>query len=409
MDVRVQFPLADRKTVDQLQDVRVRAQDGTLVPLADIATLQWTKAPLQIKRLNRQRVVDVYGGTLPGYSLGSVTGPLEKELNKPGFLPRGRRADRAGRHAVYDETMANMGIALLTSFMLVYMLMVILYGSFLEPLIVMLCVPLAIIGALSALSLMHRIEPNAGQSLNLISMIGIIMLFGLVAKNGILLVDYSNTLCRRRHARARCRAAGGDHAVPADSHDDVRDDLRHAAACAGFRRRRRVAPGDGHGDHRRPAQLADPHAVPRPDDLRNVDGLPRAPGRRRAVAAEISPAVEGRARVDAPLDRRALVTGAAAGLAAASRRPWRATASPTYASPTASTPPGHGLSRSSPPALSAGAACVDFLDDPGSCAGRSTPSSARGPVRHARARGRAARAQAVRAADLEDYRRGIRR
>ncbi len=96
-----------------------------------------------------------------------------------------------------NETMANMGIALLTSFMLVYMLMVILYGSFLEPLIVMLCVPLAIIGALGGLSFMHLVEPNAGQSLNIISMIGIVMLFGLVAKNGILLVDYSNTLCRR--------------------------------------------------------------------------------------------------------------------------------------------------------------------------------------------------------------------
>jgi len=67
----------------------------------------------------------------------------------------------------------------------------------LEPLIVMLCVPLAIIGALVALSFMHLVEPNGGQSLNIISMIGIIMLFGLVAKNGILLVDYSNTLCRR--------------------------------------------------------------------------------------------------------------------------------------------------------------------------------------------------------------------
>ena len=197
VDVRVQFPLSDRKTVDQLQDVRVRAEDGTLVPLADIATLQWTKAPLQIKRLNRQRVVDVYGGTLPGYSLGAVTGPLEKELHKPGFLPEGVELTAQGDTQFMNETMANMGVALLTSFMLVYMLMVILYGSFLEPLIVMLCVPLAIIGALTALSLMHRIEPNAGQSLNIISMIGIIMLFGLVAKNGILLVDYSNTLCRR--------------------------------------------------------------------------------------------------------------------------------------------------------------------------------------------------------------------
>jgi multidrug efflux pump subunit AcrB len=197
VDVRVQFPLADRKTVDELADVRVRAQDGTLVPLADIADFQWTKAPLQIKRLNRQRVVDVYGNTLPGYSLGAVTGPLERELHKPGFLPPGVQLTAQGDTQFMNETMANMGIALLTSFMLVYMLMVILYGSFLEPLIVMFCVPLAIIGALIALSFMHLVEPNAGQSLNIISMIGIIMLFGLVAKNGILLVDYSNTLCRR--------------------------------------------------------------------------------------------------------------------------------------------------------------------------------------------------------------------
>ncbi len=197
VNVRVQFPLADRKTVDELADVRVRAQDGTLVPLADIANMQWTKAPLQIKRLNRQRVVDVYGNTLPGYSLGAVTGPLERALHKPGFLPPGVQPTAQGDTQFMNETMANMGIALLTSFMLVYMLMVILYGSFLEPLIVMLCVPLAIIGALVALSFMHLVEPNAGQSLNIISMIGIIMLFGLVAKNGILLVDYSNTLCRR--------------------------------------------------------------------------------------------------------------------------------------------------------------------------------------------------------------------
>ncbi|MBV8498305.1 MAG: efflux RND transporter permease subunit [Candidatus Eremiobacteraeota bacterium] len=210
VDVRVQFPLSDRSTVDQLQDVRVRAQDGTLVPLADVANFQWTKAPLQIKRLNRQRVVDVYGDTLPGYSLGTVTGPLEKKLKEPGFLPEGVQLTAQGDTQYMNETMANMGIALLTSFMLVYMLMVILYGSFLEPLIVMFSVPLAIIGALVALSLMHLIEPNAGQSLNLISMIGIVMLFGLVSKNGILLVDYSNTLCRRgmRVREAVLQAAG---------------------------------------------------------------------------------------------------------------------------------------------------------------------------------------------------------
>jgi HAE1 family hydrophobic/amphiphilic exporter-1 len=210
VNVRVQFPLSDRTTVDQLQDVRVRAQDGMLVPIADIANFQWTKAPLQIKRLNRQRVVDVYGDTLPGYSLGAVTGPLEKKLHEPGFLPEGVQLTAQGDTQYMNETMANMGIALLTSFMLVYMLMVILYGSFVEPLIVMFSVPLAIIGALVSLSFMHLVEPNAGQSLNIISMIGIIMLFGLVAKNGILLVDYSNTLCKRgmRVREAVIQAAG---------------------------------------------------------------------------------------------------------------------------------------------------------------------------------------------------------
>jgi hydrophobic/amphiphilic exporter-1 (mainly G- bacteria), HAE1 family len=102
-----------------------------------------------------------------------------------------------GNSQFMEETFTNMGIALVTSFVLVYILMVILYGSFLEPLIVMFSVPLAIIGALIFLALMGRLEPEQGQSLNIISMLGIVMLFGLVAKNGILLVDYSNTLVKR--------------------------------------------------------------------------------------------------------------------------------------------------------------------------------------------------------------------
>jgi multidrug efflux pump subunit AcrB len=202
VDVRVQLPPGERYTVDQLRRIRIRAQDGTLVPLGVVADFQWTTAPTQVKRLNRARVVNVYGGVLPGYSLGSVTQPLEAKLHQPGFLPEGVSLTAQGDTQYMQETMANMGIALLTSFMLVYMLMVILYGSFLEPLIVMFSVPCAIIGALCGLSFMAWFYSNvvhqpAGQSLNIISMIGIVMLFGLVSKNGILLVDYSNTLAKR--------------------------------------------------------------------------------------------------------------------------------------------------------------------------------------------------------------------
>jgi HAE1 family hydrophobic/amphiphilic exporter-1 len=197
VDVRVQFPQADRNTVEDLRNVRVRAQDGTLVPLGDVATFTWTKAPTRIERLNRQRVVNVTSDLLPGYSTGQVQGPLAKKMAQPGFLPNGVTPVAQGNSEWVNETLVNMAVALLMSFMLVYMLMVILYGSFLEPLIVMFSVPLAIIGALIFLAIMGRLQPEQGQSLNIISILGIIMLFGLVAKNGILLVDYSNTLVKR--------------------------------------------------------------------------------------------------------------------------------------------------------------------------------------------------------------------
>ena len=197
VDVRVQFPAADRNTVDALKNVRVRAQDGTLVPLGSVADFSWTKAPTKIERLNRERVINVLGDILPGYSLGQVTAPLQKKLSQPGFLPQGVGLTAQGDSQFMQETFTNMGIALVTSFMLVYMLMVILYGSFLEPLIVMFSVPVALVGALILLALMGKVQPEHGQSLNLISMLGIVMLFGLVAKNGILLVDYSNTLVKR--------------------------------------------------------------------------------------------------------------------------------------------------------------------------------------------------------------------
>jgi len=197
VDVRVQFPRSYRTNEDQLMNVRVRANDGTLIPISSVATFTWTTAPTKIERLNRQRVVNVYGNTLPGYSLGAVEGPLEAKLKQPGFLPQGVGTTAQGDTQFMEETFTNMGIALVLSFMLVYMLMVILYGSFLEPLIVMFSVPMAIIGALIFLALMAKLEPEQGQSLNIISMLGIVMLFGLVAKNGILLVDYSNTLCKR--------------------------------------------------------------------------------------------------------------------------------------------------------------------------------------------------------------------
>ncbi len=205
VDVRVQLPPEWRNRLRDVQDVRVRASDGSLYRLADVATFEMGKAPTKIERQDKQRVVRVTGGVdaQSGTKLGAVSAKIDAVIHTPGYLPSGVSLTPQGDSQFFEETMNSMGLALLTSFALVYMLMVILYGSFLTPFVIMFSVPVAIVGALAGLAI-------TGQTLNLFSMIGIIMLFGLVAKNGILLVDYANTM-RKRGLRAgeAMRAAAG--------------------------------------------------------------------------------------------------------------------------------------------------------------------------------------------------------
>ena len=204
VDVRVQLPAQDRNHFADVQNIKVRSSDGSMFRLADVASFSFAKAPAKIERLDKQRVVRVLAGIDPGVTtLGPVVGKINGAVATPGFLPNGVSLRASGDSQFFEETMSSMAIALLTSFTLVYVLMVILYGSFFTPAVIMLSVPVAIVGALFGLAATH-------QTLNLFSMIGIIMLFGLVAKNGILLVDYANTM-RKRGLRAveAMRAAAG--------------------------------------------------------------------------------------------------------------------------------------------------------------------------------------------------------
>ncbi|HTV72913.1 MAG TPA: efflux RND transporter permease subunit [Candidatus Acidoferrales bacterium] len=192
-DVRVQLPESQRNDVALVRQVLVRTASGTLVPLSSVADFTYGTAPSQIERQDRERVIRVTADldlTDKSASLGKILDGVNKELNVPGFLPPGVHESAEGDTDYYNQTVKDMGFALLTSFSLVYMLMVVLYGSFVEPFVVMFSVPVALIGALYGLALRH-------QSLNLFSLIAIVMLFGLVAKNGILLVDYANQQLRR--------------------------------------------------------------------------------------------------------------------------------------------------------------------------------------------------------------------
>ncbi len=204
VDVRVQLPAAYRNRLADVQNIKVRAANGSLYRLADVAAFSYAKAPTKVERLDKQRVVRVTGGLDPAVTtLGAVIGKINAAVATPGFFPSGVGLRASGDSQFFAETMSSMGLALLTSFALVYVLMVVLYGSFFTPAVIMVSVPVALVGALFGLAIAH-------QTLNLFSMIGIIMLFGLVAKNGILLVDYANTM-RKRGMRAgeAMRAAAG--------------------------------------------------------------------------------------------------------------------------------------------------------------------------------------------------------
>jgi len=186
-DVRLELPYEQRNQLPIIKQLRIRSSSGMVVPLDQVADFSYAIAPTKIERLNRERILRVSADIDPTQHVayGDLVAPIQKALATPGFLPSGVRYLAEDTTDLYNQTIVGMGIALITSFVLVYMLMVILYGSFVEPFIVMFSVPVAIVGALAGLAV-HQ------QTLNLFSMIAIVMLYGLVSKNGILLVDYAN-------------------------------------------------------------------------------------------------------------------------------------------------------------------------------------------------------------------------
>src|SRR5665213_2647762 len=191
VNVLVQYPVTDRNSIDEIQRIPVRATDGSLVPLGRVATFTSDRASTKIEHLDKQVVVRVNGDIdRTRTTLGEVIGRVNQQLALPGFLPSGVTLGTDGDSKYFMEFLTSMAFALVTSIALIYCLMVILYGSFVTPLVIMFSIPIALIGAFLALAITH-------QTINLFSGIGLVMLLGLVAKNGILLVDYANTLRKR--------------------------------------------------------------------------------------------------------------------------------------------------------------------------------------------------------------------
>jgi HAE1 family hydrophobic/amphiphilic exporter-1 len=202
VDVRVELPLSERNA-ETLRRVAVRSAGGTLVPLGAVATIARGAAATTISRLARERVVDVTANLAPNaaVSLGTVVAPVLRAIERPGVLPASVHVIPQGEVDLFTRVLRDMRGAMVAAVLLVFMLMVILYGSVREPLVILTSLPLALVGALGGLALRH-------QTLNLFSMMALLMLFGLVAKNAILLVDKAKENLRRGLSpRAAMKAA----------------------------------------------------------------------------------------------------------------------------------------------------------------------------------------------------------
>lgn len=191
-DIRVQLEEIDRDSVADIGSIVVGAVDSTPVTLKDVADVKMGSGPTKIERKNKQRSVTVAADLAPGYALGNVKSELTELLAD---VPVGSVTMRwAGLAEWMEESFGYLFSALFLAIILVYILMASLFESLLNPLVIMLSLPQAMVGALLLLII-------TGNTLSIISMIGFIMLMGLVTKNAILLIDYTNTLRQRGKER----------------------------------------------------------------------------------------------------------------------------------------------------------------------------------------------------------------
>ena len=185
--LRAELPFRDRPEV--IGQLMVDSSDSGLVQLASVATLERATGPAAIERFGMQRQVVAIANLEGNKALGDAVGELS-DLMESLSLPADYHYDFLGRAKVMGESNQNFLIAFLTSFLFMYMILGAQFESFVHPITILLALPLTLPFALISLILLRT-------NLNLYAMFGLFMLFGIVKKNGILQVDFTNVLRQR--------------------------------------------------------------------------------------------------------------------------------------------------------------------------------------------------------------------
>ena len=182
--VIVQAEANQRDREAQLNDVYVRSRTGALVPLASVVKTRDAASARELGRFNKMRAITFQGGLAPGYTLGSALAFLEDQAAQaPEVLAVGYR----GESQALKQTGGSIWLVFGLTIGIIYLLLAAQFESFVHPAVIIAAVPLAVAGGVLGLWL-------TGTTINLFSQIGIVMLVGLAAKNGILIVEFANQL-----------------------------------------------------------------------------------------------------------------------------------------------------------------------------------------------------------------------
>lgn len=173
----------DRNKPDDISRLYVRNNKGQSIPLSSVVRLEESSSPPSLFHFNRYKSATISASLAEGYTIGDGIKAMQEIAKK--LLDESYQTALSGSSRDYAESSSNIAFAFMLALVLIYLVLAAQFESFIDPLIIMITVPLALAGALLSLWLF-------GQTLNIFSEIGMIMLIGLVTKNGILIVEFAN-------------------------------------------------------------------------------------------------------------------------------------------------------------------------------------------------------------------------
>ena len=185
-NIVMRLPFEDEIRMSDFEKIYVKSMSGKIIPLRQLASIEFKKAPSLITRYNLSRTALITADLEKGANLDEIMNPVIQKLNEYPF-PNGYTYRIAGELESRDEAFGGMKIAMIIALISIFAVLVLQFRSFTQPLIIFTAIPLALIGSIWALFI-------TGNSFSFAALVGLLSLIGIVINNSIILVDYTNRL-----------------------------------------------------------------------------------------------------------------------------------------------------------------------------------------------------------------------